>query len=156
MILLLHLTMCNSLDLEMALDSRLLLDQTFHLVGNRVSQGRLVAADAISKSKGRSEKASIVHCLLSKLRLRVWRRAGWEVLDGFGLYFCPLSDWSATIPRSRSAADFEFDRQGDTMVKGQPIVAEFNNGMNVESFSEFDWEEWGSMVEQYLQPGVVD
>lgn len=78
MILLLHLTGCPDLVKERELHSEALLEQIFKLVGNRWRDGQIVSSSVdVAPPRGSSKKASLIYCLLAKLRYRTWQRAGW-------------------------------------------------------------------------------
>ena len=146
MILLLHLTQCTDSTWEENASTRNLLDRAFDLVGNRNEQGKLVAADVIAKSKGRSERASIVYCLLYKLRIRVWDR---DNSHSLGLS-CPLNDLRKAISGFQGPAISNLTACTDGGEPASfPVIDEGDSGSNT-LMEDFDWNQWGDMVEEFL------
>ena len=98
MILLLHLTICDSIGYEDAMGTKQLLDRNFELVGNRMSEGRIISSNAkTEKAKGRSAKANLIYCLLAKLRTRTYERAGWDLQHDDQNSGCPIQNLSEAI-----------------------------------------------------------
>ena len=154
MILLLHLTTCDAIDYEDTMGTKQLLDRNFELVGNRMSQGRVVSSHAkTEKSRGRSEKANLIYCLLAKLRTRTYERARWHLQHDSQNSGCPIQNLSEAIEMANAS------------FKTGTIPVELGSG--VRSSSQFgrippmpmgiaDHEEWDGFFEQFLETGMIE
>jgi len=72
----------------------MLLDDSFRVLGNRVVNGELVSSNLLKKDiaepavvpttlqEKKAHGAKWVYCLLGKLKMKVWKRAGWEMNHG--------------------------------------------------------------------------
>lgn len=156
MILLLHLTHCPSLDHERSLRSDTLLAEAFELVGNRQIQGRIVSSNAdTARSQGRSEKANLIYCLLAKLGFRVWKRSGWQDFSPSGKRTCPIENLADAI---RFACSEELSQP-----QGQDRDTTGNNRhppgveseVPIRPIEEIELDQYGDLLEQFLEPGVM-
>ena len=156
MILLLHLTTCDAIDYEDAVGTKQLLDRNFELVGNRMSQGRVVSAHAkTEKSRGRSEKANLIYCLLAKLRTRTYGRARWHLQHDDQNSGCPIRNLSKAIEMAN--ASFQSGTVLVPVEHGSEVQT--SNGaaeMPLVPVRIADHEEWDGFFEQFLEIGMIE
>lgn len=153
-ILLLHLITCSTLGDEESMQTRNLLDASFGLVGNRISQGRVVSFDPnTEKSKGRSEKANLIYCLLAKLRTRTYERAGWYIQPDDSSSSCPIRDLPAAIRTATAPFVAETISNNDNPETPFPIEAAQNPSMPMNMAIG---EEWDGFLEDFLEPNMIE
>ena len=156
MILLLHLTSCSALHFEEDLRSKQLLIEVFELVGNRLQQGRLVSLNAdIANSQGRSDKASLIYCLLAKLRHRVWERAAWQSPPPHGGQDCPLENLTEAIEFAHSEEQSEQQFQHPDATDNVQQPPGLTDVTSMEPIDETEFDQYDALFEQFLQPGVM-
>ena len=154
MILLLHLTICDAIDYEDALGTKQLLDRNFELVGNRMSQGRVVSSHAkTEKSRGRSEKANLIYCLLAKIRTRTYERAGWHLEHDNQNSGCPIRNLSEAIEMAN--ASFKTGTIPVEHGSGVPIPSEAGK-MPPVPMDMADYQEWDGFFEEFLETGMIE
>lgn len=153
MVLLLHLTTCGNLDFEETSKTRLLLDQNFELVGDRMSQGRVVSSSAnAEESKGRSEKAHLIYSLLAKRKTRTYERAGWHSAHDNSSDSCPVRNFSPAIEKATVPLRPEIMANGND---SEAVVPDGYQDVPAVPMDTTDWEEWGGLVEEFLQPDMI-
>ena len=153
-ILLLHLTTCDSPGNEETLQTRRLLDASFGLVGNRISQGRVVSSNPkAEKSKGRSEKANLIYCLLAKLRTRTYERAGWHIQRDESSSGCPIRNLSEAI--QTATAPFVAESVFDNANPEKAFTIEADQTLDVPMDMAIG-EEWDGFIEDFLEPNMIE
>ena len=156
MILLLHLTSCSALANEEHLQSKTSLAQTFDLVGNRLQQGRFVSAHVDSAlTAGKSEKASLIYCLLAKLRFRVWKRAGWQRSLSPDGQACPLDDLREAIEHAHPQVHLEDQDKTQTKVPEKAAIRDIDAEMSIEAYDQLDFQQYDDIFEQFLQTEII-
>ena len=154
MILLLHLTTCDAIDYEDAMGTKQLLDRNFELVGNRTSQGRVVSSLAkTEKSRGRSEKANLIYCLLAKIRTRTYERARWHLQRDEQNSGCPIRNLSEAI----EVANAHFTTGTVPVERGSGVRRPSEVGkMPPVRMDIADYEEWDGFFEEFLETGMIE
>lgn len=153
-ILLLHLTTCDSLGNEETLQTRQLLDASFGLVGNRVSQGRVVSSTPkTEKSKGRSEKANLIYCLLAKLKTRTYERAGWYNQHDDSSSGCPIRNLAEAI--QTATAPFVAEKVFNNSNPEKALTVEADQTLDVPMDMAIG-EEWDGFIEDFLEPNMIE
>lgn len=153
-ILLLHLTTCNSVEYEATLGTRQILDQNFDLVGNRMSQGRIVSSEAVTdKSKGRSEKAKIIYCLLATLSTRTYERAGWPNENSSTSNGCPVRNLSEALEKANAPLEAEIAPSEHNY--GEKIAHKAEEAPAV-PVDMADWEQWDGLLDDFLEPDMIE
>ena len=154
MILLLHLTTCDAIDYEDAMGTKQLLDRNFELVGNRLSQGRVVSSHAkTERSRGRSEKANLIYCLLAKLRTRTYERSKWHLQHDNQNSGCPIRNLSEAIEMAN--AHFKTGKIPVEHGSGAQTAIEARKTPPV-PVGIADYEEWDGFFDQFLETGMIE
>ena len=153
MILLLHLTICDAIDYEDAMGTKQLLDRNFELVGNRMSQGRVVSSDAnTEKSKGRSGKANLIYCLLAKLRTRTYERAGWHLQHDDQNSGCPIQNLSEAI----KMANAPFQTKPVPVESGYKVRTPGEAGKMPPEPIDIAGNELDGFFEEFIETGMIE
>ena len=156
MVLLLHLINCDNLEYESILHVKPLLDQTFELVGNRVSQGFVISSNALAeKSKGRSEKASVIYCFLGRLRARVMGRAAWKEDHDHDGVRCAITNLPEALQR---VATEEWTKKVTSSSSSAIPAPETQEVLSVppEMTDITNPEEWNGLMEEFLQSDMIE
>lgn len=134
-----------------------ILTQVFDLVGNRLHQGRVVSSNVdAAKSRGTSDKANLIYCLLARLRYRVLKRAGCQNLSPSDGPRCPVENATEAIKFGRSDEYIEQQIPRWTSLDDDHEPPNAEHQKEVQPFEEIELDQYEDLFDQYLQPGVME
>ncbi|KAG7007562.1 hypothetical protein G7Y79_00009g026710 [Physcia stellaris] len=120
---------------EETLQTRQLLDASFRL------------------SKGRSEKANLIYCLLAKLKTRTYERAGWYDQYDDSSSGCPIRNLSEAIQTATAPFVAETVLNNDNPEKDLTIEAVQSLDVPMDTAIG---EEWDGFIEDFLEPNMIE